>query len=449
MNIVHSGVDTLHIRIGFDGAAMPTKYALDLFREFELAKQSMGWETAPPIVQIGKATLIPFELQKSGKGKYRHVLLSPSLGAIKIWNREGWDTLAALQTGQLLIEFNSYYLITYGVVSAVRLAENLAAAMFRDGRRRHWLKISRMDICADVERDEPVSREELKKFKHRARDTKLYPHKETDRQSQDVPGRPPELDNKGGAKSHSWLSVVPDGEVSRHIDRPDTVYFGSFSSPLCARIYNKRLEARSDRKRHWEQIWEQNGARPDSEIFRVEFSARGELFKELDMLDEEFRLDPRHVLDCLGEVWAYLTRRWLVQVERASKGRDREAVLTEFWEAVASAQPDAPPPKRHWRPRPIVDQLRAQLKGVFTTIAAKLGRTKDYSAALVEWERLGDWVVSDEFCEKYDRRRDELGAINTNVSSNYLQHIRKTYESVPSSFAQMLKHQISKGAYAF
>lgn len=150
-------------------------------------------------------------------------------------------------------------------------------------------------------------------------------------------------------------------------------------------------------------------------------------------------MDPHKAIAALDSIWAYLTRRWLVQVERRARGKGREAVLTEFWETVASAQPAAPPATRYRPYRPIVEQLRAQLRGVFVTIAAKIGKQRDCSAAVEEYDRLGEWMFSDEFLSKYQDRRDRLGAINWNIKSNTLTRLNRLITDTPRDFAAMVR----------
>ncbi len=446
MSILYAGVDTLYLRLGIHGECLATKYAIDRLREWDELKGKLPAGEPNPIVQLGKVTLHPFELHRGGTSIYRYKLTNPQFGAIKIWNRDinlkhkdNWNNPSAKETGQILIEFNSYYLMTYGVAHALQTAENLAAAFFQGGRSHYWLKITRLDICADIERAAPLLIDEFKKFRTRAKYKDRHLSKGDDVASMEEGEAAPQSDNKGGAKVHDGLAVVPSKMVERTFDQPETVGFGSLKSPIYCRIYNKRLEARRNPDKDWEGVWRAKGAAPDSCIYRVEYQLRGEFLKELVIDGEQDYLDPHKALAALDSIWAYLTRRWLVQVERRARGEGREAVLTELWETVASAQPAAEPATRYRPYRPIVEQLRAQLRGVFTTIAAKLGKQHDCSAAVDEWDRLGEWMFSNEFLEKYQERRDRLGAINTNLKSNYARLMRITNQSTPRDFAAMVR----------
>ncbi|WP_334168708.1 hypothetical protein [Synechococcus elongatus] len=419
----------------------PTQYALELFDEWERLKQDMKYGEPKPIVRLRKATLNTFELERNGCHPYRYKAISDEIGCIKVWNVEGWNEPAARNTFQLLIEFNSCFLLNKGPKAALKFCENLAAALFIGGRSHHSVKITRLDICTDIERDTEVHLDEFKKFKTRARLKRLYSDSTSETNINGLEPSPPQGDSKGGANSQPWSSIAPEQMVCRHFDYPSSVSFGSFSNPISARIYNKRLEARRPDKAHWEDVWRAAGARPDSQIFRTEFLLRGDFLKELELDGEQGFEEAHKAIASIPRLWAYCTRRWLVQAERHTKGANRGPELTEYWAAVTSSQPEAPTPVRMRRLRPVVEQLKAQIKGCVVTLTAALGRQGEYGPALDWYDEIGPWLLSSDFMQRFDRKQNQMGRADTNIKSNHCQPIRKTYMSAVSSFASMLKGQ--------
>ncbi len=426
-NIVHRGVDSLEVRLGFSQGCILTAAARDLFAEFELARERGRETNETQIFKLGKVSLHPFQLLNYGERPYRFVLRCGEVADIKLWKPDNWNEKSARNTGQVFVAFRSRWLLEHGVSGALKFLENLAAYLVEGGRRCHWAKVSRGDLCADIECDRPLHMDEFKKFQTRARTKHIYVGDGSGTPKIQLREQPPQSDNKGGCNPQQWLRVVPDRWIAEHFDHPETVYFGQMSNPLYCRIYNKRKQASDKGLSHWEAVWEANGARPDSHIYRVEFPMDGEFLREIH--DDQWRdcRDADVFVEKLADLWTYLTGSWLVQTERAAKGTGREAIPTEFWSVVIRAYSWTPKPSRSKVPKPNRDELLAQAKGCLLTYCAVTGHSHELSSVIDVGDLLTEWLYGDEMPELVSKRRDKLGLIDTNIKSNYLPPIRKTY----------------------
>ncbi|WP_338438896.1 hypothetical protein [Synechococcus elongatus] len=427
MNIVHRGVDSLEVRLGFSQGCILTAAARDLFAEFELAKERVRETGETQIFKLGKVSLHSFRLLSHGTKVYRFILACDEVADIKFWKPDGWNKKNARQTGQVFVAFRSKWLLEHGVSGALKFLEHLAAYLVEGGRRCHWVKVGRGDLCADIECDRPLHLDDFKKFQTRARTKHIYVNDGNGRPKLKLHESPPKSDNKGGCNPQQWLRVVPDDWVAEHFDQPDTVYFGQMTNPLYCRIYNKRKQAERKGLTHWEPVWEANGARPDSYIYRVEFPMDGEFLKEIH--DDQGRdcRDADVFVEKLADLWTYLTGSWLVQTERAANGTGREAIPTEFWSVVIRAYSWTPKPSRSKVPKPNLEELWAQIKGCILTYCAKRGHSHQFTSVIDFADELTAWMFSDEMPTKVSERRERLGMTDTNIKSNYLSPIRKTY----------------------
>ncbi len=417
MDLLYCGIDSLDLRFGVNHPkAAPCPYARNLFDLFEQWKSEAVYRD-PDLTLTIEPLGLPFKLIKNAHFPYRFVLDNPDVAQIYIWNPAHWGETAAINTGQFYISFRSVWLAQHGHTAAVDFAQQICSVFMLTGRASFWAKIARIDLCADVQREIPILPEELKKFSTRSRykDWWFTRPAKTDHEGQcdNRPPAKPEIESQPSALAGSqWLNVVPDRVIQRRWDVIETLYFGRFKSPINARIYQKDREIKVSDKSWVEKLWQESGNyEAGKPVYRTEFSLDGSALRDFGHLAKapdgaipDFR-DPYVVFPYLDQIWAYLTQSWLIQADRKANGKKEQVKFTAFWEVVRTAWSDEPPPKREFSFRGSCRELRDQMWGCFLSVAARMGLSKDLSAAIVEYEALGEYLKSEKFKVDYEARR--------------------------------------------
>ena len=110
-------------------------------------------------------------------------------------------------------------------------------------------------------------------------------------------------------------------------DTLETCYFGSASSPIRLRIYDKGKEVFKGGTKLWfADLWNCDDF---NNIWRVEFQLRREALKQfhIDTID--------HLWDDLGGVWRYLTNEWF-SLRLLDNDRTNRRPLHPWWEEVTA-----------------------------------------------------------------------------------------------------------------
>ncbi|WP_338438784.1 hypothetical protein [Synechococcus elongatus] len=438
MNSVHSGIDSLHILVGVEGDAYPTAVARKYFERFGLAKQAALKSDRPEFFGFAALPGVPFRLLPHGKNVYGHVLTNPGVADIRIKNHEVWRGQSAKSSGQILIQFRNEFIVEHGINGCLNFAANLVDEFVECGRAKVWIGISRIDLCADIERATNFGAENLDHFVSRSRGLSLIQKQSTANQDQQentlvsrstcAEGEP---DNQPSANVHAPSPAVPAPSLERtHWNRArrelETAYFGSGSAPIKAKIYNKRVQAKKCGKEHWEPIWAANGAQPDTHIWRVEFSLKGRALRQFPLSGGGNLQDAFKLIYNFDRLWNYLTKQWLAQIVKRSRGAGRPPVFTEFWQTVIDAFGDVMSADRRPIKQPEVKQLRKQAQGCFLTAIALLSRDNPREALISELEKVFNWLDSPDFEEKYRLRRLLLGRDHENFALNRLKEIYAT-----------------------
>ena len=398
-----------------------------------------------------------WSLKQGGHRPYEFVLIHPEICDIRIWNPDKWDKLASRQTGQVYLSFRSKFLQYYGILGVEEIIRRICRFVF--ALPEHvvdeelfdellYIRVSRGDLAADVShggfhwgdihnfvsrckyREADISGENLTEKALKLLDSK-----------QSVSDAPPQRVTRGVVPtseggvylSNADLDVIREalegtreigGELFRvcHNRLPQTLYFGRFSSPLYARIYNKLDSLKAQNKEYMREIWEKNGWDGESGVWRIEFSLSGDFLKNaIDITIEneetgEILTDLRDwnkFVAAIPQLWRYCTTKWLRYCERSPgdsnvwRGR-----VAQWWEEVANAFDGELTIFRKKLQGAYDDsQLVAQVKGVALTIAARRSLTdipKDLAYNIVTRD-LAQYFFSKEFDYDFLNRRRKLG----------------------------------------
>lgn len=397
-----------------------------------------------------------WRLNSFGHRPYEFVLINPEICDIYIWNPDKWNKAVETQTGQLYFSFRSRFLQTSGIDGVRQLVQSIKKVFLGSpygGRSGEFCRIARVDCAVDIQLDRDFSWQDLPNFVSRGRyrddsagdsvqkakqiiDEKLHPPNRVTRGVQPTIVTAKELEILEAALGA--IEAGDDGYLYRvcHQRRLETLYFGRFSSPLYARIYDKLGSLDKQGKEYMREIWGAAGWDGESPVWRVEFSLSGDFLKEaLDLLtpDENGEL-PHDLRDfetfmiSLPQVWQYLTTKWLRFCEPSPGDKNLwRSPLSPIWAVVQGAWLSPEPIIRVRPPRKFDDpQLTAQLKGLALTIAAKRSRRDSIGqeAYSIVVSDLWGYFESSSFEVELKQRRKLLG-IDDLSDTNFSAFLRK------------------------
>lgn len=169
---------------------------------------------------------------------------------------------------------------------------------------------------------------------------------------------------------------VYQGDVDKFVSRAGNrrfhrVYeeftgFSFGSGDIQAKVYNKKEEIKKSHKEYMYSIWD--GVSEDEEVWRIEFSLERRALKGWGVED----YDSFKALS--GDIWKYLTEKWLSMRELDNENTTRRS-LTELWEEVCSARDFFGKVTGAFRNNKRIVELEhyiPQIKGCYTSFGAVL-----------------------------------------------------------------------------
>ena len=165
-----------------------------------------------------------------------------------------------------------------------------------------------------------------------------------------------------------------DKFVSRAVNLRFYQEYGEFTGfelgkgDIRAKVYNKKEEIKRSHKEYMYSIWD--GVSKDEEVWRIEFSLERRALKGWGVED----YDSFKALS--GDIWKYLTEKWLSMREKDSENTTRRS-LTELWEEVCSALSffgKVTGAIRNNKRISSIEQHISQISGLQTSISALLSK---------------------------------------------------------------------------
>lgn len=387
--------------------------------------------------ELGYWSLKPF-----GHRPYQFILTNPEICDIRIWSLEKWANAASGQTGQLYISFRSKFLQFSGLSGVNEFIQKVTSIFF-ETEKLSFIRVSRADLACDIA-CEGFAWTDLDRFISRSR------YREVDSGGESLIDKalgllddkqPPQGITRGVVPTDSAevgfsfeefevlkqaLSLyrdLGDGGISRVIhDRyPQTLYFGRFSSPIYARIYNKLKSLDVQDKHYMKDVWAARGWDGETGVWRIEFSLSGDFLKnaiDFSIVDDngEIVTDLRNFdsfLAAIPQIWQYCTYKWLRFVNpRATDSNHWRYDVAPFWESVQKAFDSELLIIRKKLNRQYDDkQIVAQLKGLALTIAARRSHKDELTddAFSIVVKDLWEFFDSPQFLDELRERRQLLG----------------------------------------
>lgn len=103
--------------------------------------------------------------------------------------------------------------------------------------------------------------------------------------------------------------------------------FGSRSSPIYCRIYDKSLEIKEQSKKIWfYDIWQKHNMNIHN-VWNVEFELKSEFLRNYNISN------PIELMEHLNSIWRYLTCEWIVKINKDNTRVDR-CTTSKIWNLV-------------------------------------------------------------------------------------------------------------------
>lgn len=162
---------------------------------------------------------------------------------------------------------------------------------------------------------------------------------------------------------------------------PQTVYFGRYTSPIFAKVYNKLASLRPQKKLYMLDVWADQGWDKSGQVWRWEWTFTGDFLKSVYIEDE--RVDIRELdtfLAYIPALWAYVSFKWLRQVVKDTDVNVTRQRSTLYWALVQTAwQSEVAVKRDHSREirckddkdkERRIDELDAQARGCMVSASA-------------------------------------------------------------------------------
>ncbi len=376
VSIVNRVIDTLDLRLSRN--AVSSVWLSGRVNTWRSARDSWSPGDDPVLVEL--PNLGTFRLMGSSR-PFEFVLVHPEICDIRIWRPESWDKAIYTQTGQLMFNFRSKFLQLLGVHKAREFVHSVAALFLGTSPvylgqypRPDFLRVARGDLATDVAQSQGLQWEDLKHFVCQSRNSDVFTTLSDLSRKQllesvlgDENTLHPLMGNKGvsfpnmppprpfelaafrvlDAYAETVKEELEEGKRGARVTRsvlwgrtPQTVYFGRFTSPIFAKIYNKLASLHPQKKLYMLDVWADQGWDGDSQVWRWEWTFTGDFLKSVYIGKE--RVDIRELdnfLAYIPQLWFYVTRQWLRQVREdptQDKHTDR-MTTTLYWAVVQSA----------------------------------------------------------------------------------------------------------------
>jgi hypothetical protein len=278
--ILRSAIDSLYL--SYSGT-------LNESIELELERLKLCAQSDDPDERSHASVLVAdHSFQVSGRGSKRYPFI--------LSNQHYHLQVSRAQSSSMPLiyaQISSELLTLTGVDRAVNALNNLASVLGWDYEPS---KVSRVDLCVDLDGFDGLPSIPLEHFICRSREKRFY----------------------AAGHSLTGLSVGEGGE-------------------LMCRIYNKSVELEKSKKYYLHDVWKSRGA-SGIDVWRVEFQFKREVLRQLGV---HWMSD---LLELQNSLWEYGTQ-WLQFKYAEGKDTNRSRMTTyPFWEVVQSAKFNNEPP---------------------------------------------------------------------------------------------------------
>jgi len=356
-NVLLAGVDTLAVGFNVEEFRLtPEEWAMLADAKYQ-AQGTMFDSGGTPVELRGQK----FSLNPKGGRGYEYVLVNDDVTVQLAERAEGGGVYPEIH-----ITWRSAYLWRSGWRAAYTHVRDWVygwAAVSGE-------KVSRVDLCVDLNRSLP-----------------------------DIDLKGNEVVTRAQSRTEFY--------IQHHLKGLDETGYSFGQGDLKCRVYNKRAEIEHSQKVWFQKLWEKRGWDGETPVTRVEFQARRDFLKSMQ-IDTVVDLENQ-----LADLWEYFIA-WVSLRDKSSDSNRRRWPVKPFWEIVTSAVPSfgvVTGVVRVAQRKPRVDSLARLGRGVMVTLAALVqtdsGASFHAAVGLVQ-ERAREWVGDKDFQQDVARRAGRL-----------------------------------------
>jgi len=355
--VLLTGVDTLAVGFNVKEFRLTTEEWVMLADAKHAAQGTMFDSGGTPVTLRGHK----FSVNPKGSRGYEFVLVNDD---VTICLAERADSGSVYP--EIHITWRSQYLWRYGWQAVYSYVRNWVYDWADVSRE----KVSRADLCADL--NMPL----------------------------------PEVGLKEG-EVVTYARKNEEFYIQHHFDGLDETGYSFGKGDLKSRIYNKLIEIEHSQKAWFQELWRKAGWDGSSPVTRVEFQARRDFLKTMQIETvEDLEMQ-------LADLWKYFTN-WVSLRDQASDSNRRRWPVKAFWAVVCDAVPAfgvVTGIVRIAQRRPRMESLARMGRGCLVTLTALIqtntGCSPEAAIGFVV-ENSREWMAEDGFKLDATRRAGKL-----------------------------------------
>jgi len=355
--VLLAGVDTLEVGFNVKEFRLTTEEWQMLADAKHAAQGTMFDSGGTPVTLRGHK----FSVNPRGGRGYEFVLVNDDL-RIKLAERADSGRVYP----EIHIRWSSAYLWRYGWQGVYTYVRNWVYSWADVGSE----KVSRVDLCLDLNLPLPdVALKEGEVVTYAMKKTEFY--------------------------------------IQHHFDGLDESGYTFGKGDLVNRIYDKLAEIEHSNKVWFQDIWRKRGWDGRSPVTRVEFQARRNFLKSMQIETvEDLEMQ-------LADLWEYFGN-WVSLRDQSSDSNRRRWPLKPFWQIVSDAVPVfgvVTGVVRIAQRRPRMESLSQMARGCLVTLTALVktstGSSSQAAIGFLEDQTKG-WLADGDFQQEVDRRAGKL-----------------------------------------
>jgi len=216
----------------------------------------------------------------------------------------------------------------------------------------------------------------------------------------------PEVSLKGG-EVVTYARKNEEFSIQHHFDGLDETGYSFGKGDLKCRIYDKLIEIEHSQKAWFQELWRKAGRDGSSPVTRVEFQARRDFLKTMQIETvEDLEMQ-------LADLWKYFTN-WVSLRDQSSDSNRRRWPVKPFWAVVCGAVSSfgaVTGVVRIAQRRPRMDSLARMGRGCLVTLAALVqtntGGSAQAAIGFIQ-DQTREWLVDGDFQQEVTRRAGKL-----------------------------------------
>jgi hypothetical protein len=152
----------------------------------------------------------------------------------------------------------------------------------------------------------------------------------------------------------------------RNGNNKNALCFGSRNSTLYCRIYNKSLEVRETKKKHWfYDIWQKHGLNIEN-VWNIEFEIKSEILRKYNIFTVS------DIQENIKGLWLYCTTEYICKISRSNSRKERCSIDSD-WQKIQNCF-------ENFQYKPLIPREKQILEDAKVLIPSITGNLTSYCA---------------------------------------------------------------------